>query len=129
MTDENRNERCKSTYSLFYIIQEDDGIIHFLNDIVVLNGSICSVGEMVSNVDEEHVDIMLKSLTENCWIDRSSKYISNRILFKPNLDFWRIPRRNIHPYCCGFRRMEGISGHYLPHKVRIFLLSHPEDYL
>lgn len=40
----------------FAIIQEHDGEIHFMWDLVKLSGKICSVGYLVSDISKEYCE-------------------------------------------------------------------------
>lgn len=83
----------------FAIIQEHDGEIHFMWDLVKLSGKICSVGYLVSDISKEYCEKLLKELSQRETAIRfdiyeTDKYIADRWSCEPNLDFKRIFNRN-----------------------------------
>ena len=83
----------------FAIIQEHDGEIHFMWDLVKLSGKICSVGYLVSDISKEYCEKLLKELSQRETAIRfdiyeKDKYIADRWSCEPNLDFKRICNRN-----------------------------------
>lgn len=83
----------------FAIIQEHDGEIHFMWDLVKLSGKMCSVGYLVSDISKEYCEKLLKELSQRETeirfdIYETDKYIADRWSCEPNLDFKRICNRN-----------------------------------
>lgn len=83
----------------FAVIQEEDGEIHFMWDLVKLSGKICSVGYLVSDISKEYCEKLLEELYQGKSAIRfdiyeTDKYIADRWSCEPNLDFKRICERN-----------------------------------
>ena len=83
----------------FAIIQEHDGEIHFMWDLVKLSGKICSVGYLVSDISKEYCEKLLVDLSKEESAIRfdlyqTDTYIADRWSCEPNLDFKRMCDRN-----------------------------------
>lgn len=99
MTNKDLDLIAKNMSISFAVIQEEDGEIHFMWDLVKLSGEICSVGYLVADISKEYCEKLFVNLSKEKSATRfdiyeTDKYITDRWSCEPNLDFKRICERN-----------------------------------